>query len=75
MAAFAAERSARSTALHQRLRQRRYRAPAVRRVYIPKPGQPAQTRPLGIPTVEDRLVQAAVARLLSAIYEADFLPV
>lgn len=62
-------------ALQDRLQRHHYRAPAVRRVYIPKPGQPAKQRPLGIPTVEDRLVQAAVARILNAIYEADFLPV
>ena len=58
-----------------RNRRHAYQAPPVRRVYIPKPGKPDQRRPLGIPTVEDRLLQAAVARLLSAVYEADFLPV
>jgi RNA-directed DNA polymerase len=55
------------------LKQRRYRAPSVRRVHIPKAGNPKKLRPLGIPTVEDRMLQAAVARILSAIYEADFL--
>ncbi len=56
-----------------RLRAHSYRAPNVRRTYIPKPGNPDKKRPLGIPTVEDRLLQAAVARLLGPIYEADFL--
>ncbi|NMP25207.1 reverse transcriptase domain-containing protein [Sulfobacillus harzensis] len=59
--------------LVDRSRRHAYQAPPVRRVYIPKPGQPTKRRPLGIPTVADRLMQAAVARLLGAIYEADFL--
>lgn len=54
----------------RRLRERRYRAPLVRRVEIPK-GE-GRTRPLGISTIEDRLVQRAVARILEAIYEPIF---
>src|SRR6201985_1731941 len=50
-----------------------YRAPAVRRVYIPKPGK-AEKRPLGVPTLSDRALQRSTAEVLSAIYEQDFLP-
>ena len=57
--------------LHQRLKQGNYRAPPVRSVEIPKSN--GKFRLLGIPTVEDRLVQAAVARLLNAVFEPVFL--
>jgi group II intron reverse transcriptase/maturase len=60
--------------LQQELVARTYRASAVRRVHIPKPGQPGKTRPLGIPTVKDRVVQMAVKLVIEPLFEADFLP-
>jgi group II intron reverse transcriptase/maturase len=50
-----------------------YRAPPVRRAYIPK-GKGGEMRPLGIPTFEDKVLQRAVAMVLETIYEQDFLP-
>lgn len=52
-----------------------YVAPPVRRVHIPKAGSPGETRPLGIPTFEDKVLQRAVLMVLESIYETDFLDV
>src|SRR6476620_9516369 len=51
-----------------------YQAPPVRRVHIPKGGSATETRPLGIPTFEDKVLQRAVVMVLEAIYEQDFRP-
>ncbi len=56
------------TAIHQK----GYQPPAVRRVWIPKPGK-KEKRPLGVPAVADRALQRCTAEVLSAIYEQDFL--
>jgi len=70
-AAFEADLDDNITRIVSDLKEGRYKAKLVRRRYIPKPGG---RRPLGIPVVGDKVVQTAVAQILTAIYEQDFLP-
>jgi group II intron reverse transcriptase/maturase len=57
--------------LHERLKNKTYRALPLRRIYIPK--EDGKMRPISIPALEDKIVQKAAVELLSAIYEQDFL--
>jgi group II intron reverse transcriptase/maturase len=68
---YVAELQANITGLVQRLKTKRYRTKLVRRHYIRK--ENGKQRPLGIPALEDKLVQSAAAKLLMAIYEQEFL--
>jgi RNA-directed DNA polymerase len=57
--------------LVKRLKAKRYKPLPAKRVYIPKNDK--ETRPLGLPSIEDKIVQKGIARILSSIYEADFM--
>jgi len=59
------------TDLVARLKAKQYKPKPVKRVYIPKPN--GDKRPLGIPAVEDKIVQMAIKKILEAIFEQDFL--
>ncbi|MEO6195642.1 MAG: reverse transcriptase domain-containing protein [Thermoanaerobaculia bacterium] len=59
--------------LLDRFKSGRYQAPPVRRAYIPKGNNPSKKRPIGIPTFEDKVLQRAVAMVVEAVYEQDFL--
>ena len=72
-AAYEANLDANLVALLDQIKSGTYRAPPVRRVHIPK-GDGSQTRPIGIPTFEDKVAQRAISMLLEPIYEEDFCP-
>jgi RNA-directed DNA polymerase len=69
---YAKDLEANLQSLLDRAKSGTYRAPPVRRVHIPKAGSLSETRPIGIPTLEDKVLQRAVVMLLEPIYEHDF---
>ena len=71
--AFGAQAELHLAELQRRLAQRRYQPHPVRRHWIAKPGRRKARRPLGIPAVRDRVVQAAAVNVLEPIFEAKFL--
>jgi len=70
-ATFGEDLEARLADLHERVHRGAYRPQPSRRTYVPKPD--GRQRPLGVATVEDKVLQGAVVRVLDEIYEADFL--
>lgn len=71
VAHFARQAEAELARLHEQMRDGTYRPQAVRRAWIPKPGS-SEKRPLGIPAVRDRVVQAALRNVLEPIFETEF---
>ena len=71
VAHFARQAESELTRLHEQLRDGTYRPQPVRRAWIPKPGS-KEKRPLGIPAVRDRIVQAALRHVLEPIFETEF---
>src|SRR3954462_6414446 len=71
-AEYAADLEGNLRSLLDRAKSGRYQAPPVRRVHIPK-GTGSETRPIGIPTFEDKILQRAGAMILQTVYEQDFL--
>jgi len=63
---------ARLQKLEELLKSGTYRAPPVKRVYIPKAGSSTEKRPIGIPTYEDKILQRAIAMVLEPIFEREF---
>lgn len=70
---YAADLAGNLQSLLDRAKSGTYRAPPARRVHIPKGAGSAETRPLGIPTFEDKVLQRAVVMALEPLYEQDFL--
>ena len=64
--------SARLPELLNKFKSGKYKAPPIRRVYIPKGVSKTEKRPLGIPTIEDKVLQESVRRVLDPIYEEEF---
>lgn len=60
--------------MHGQLKEGTYKPQAIRRKYIPKPGKAREKRPLGIPTVRDRVIQTALRSVLEPIFEKEFAP-